>query len=652
MRLKIAIVAAGIGLLLLLGLRPQSLPFIPEARFSDAVVSHWPAALHLRQSVLELGTFPLWQDTILAGGPFAANPLNKTAYPLQWLALIFQPAPHINLMILLHLFLAGWGMWRWGRLLGMTDVAAVFCGLAYAFAPKIIAHIGAGHVDLLYALAWWPWLMASVFQLARASNLSARLTLQVDLFATLVFLSDVRLSLFALALALAYGLAEVIKSRRWRVIVWPLPSVAIFIVLTLSVTIPLLAWQPWMNRASLTPDDAGVFALEGGQLVGLLLPPHSGNPETIAYLSLPILLLASIALVSALRKHIFWLGVILFSALYALGQNGPLWPLLVNVFPFLLWFRVPSRAWFVVVLASCLLAGHGLQTLMQTVERLRQDNKLPRLALKRLAIAGGMGASLFCGGFTLLVLTDLPMTIGIGVIATGVLLGVVLLLGFYRRLSPPQLAYALIAVLFIDLAWTGYQWLEWRGPDTWLTHQTELVERLQSDNPARIYSPNFALEQQVAAANDLHLFYGVDPFQLTGIADAITQGSGVSSESYSITRPPMNLDDGGDPDEALRLVNRDSTPDTGILAQWAVSHVVATYPITHERLSLAATIGDLFVYRNLDFAGDQTTGWPDWDGLPDEATIARLNQFTIMAALVSALGLVICLVAWRFMRDE
>ena len=638
------LIGAGLIYLLLVGLGPQALPFVPGEAFSDSVTAHWPAAYHLRQSVLIEQTFPYWQETTLAGGPFAANPLNKTAYPLQWLALLLPPALHLNVMILMHLILAGWGMWRWTRMLGLDDAPAVFSGLAFAFAPKMLAHVGAGHVDLIYALAWWPWLMAGIHQLVHMEKMTLRSMIPVGVFGALVFLGDVRLSLFAFAVALAYGVVEIVKTRRrllFRRFVFP--AMMLF-MLTLAVTVPLLAWRPYMNRASLTTDDAGVFSLESGHLVGLLLPPHSGNPETITYLSLSVLLFAGIALVAAPRRHIFWGVALLVAVLYALGINGPLWPLLVDVLPFLLWFRVPSRAWFVVVFGACVLAGHGLQTIMQTVARLRDQGELSRLALKRLAIAGGMGASLFCGGFTLLMLSDLPSTIGIGVIAVGLVLGLVLLLGFYGRLSPHRLALALIVVLFLDVAWTGAQWMEWRAPDTWLTHQDDLVAALQADNPARIYSPNYALEQQVAAANDLHLFYGVDPFQLTGIADAISQGSGVPQAGYSVVLPPLILDEDDediDPDEALRTANMDAAPDTAILAQWAVSYVVATYLLDHERLSLLDTVGNVYVYRNLDYDSGGVQGWPHWDGLPDETTVSTLNQATLIATLFSGIAFAI-----------
>ncbi|MBZ0301565.1 MAG: hypothetical protein K8J31_17600 [Anaerolineae bacterium] len=660
--MRLSLVGLCAAFLFLAGLRPDSLPFIPEARFSDAAVTHWPAAAYLRASVLERGEFPSWQTTILGGQPFAANPLNKTAYPLQWLVLILPPALHLNVLILLHLLLAGWGMWRWTRHGGLSDAAALCSALAYAFAPKVLAHIGAGHVDLLYALAWWPWLMDSVQQgLTENEVRPVRTILQTSLFAALMFLADVRLSLFGLVLAAGCGVWETRRQARWSRLIYAVPVVALFGLLTLSVTVPLLGWQPYLSRSTMTAADAGVFALEGGQFVGLLLPPRGGNPETLTYLGLPVLLLAGVALFSAPRRYAFWWIAILLAALYAMGTHGPLWPVLVETLPLLRWFRVPARAWFVVVLAASWLAGHGLESVMRMAVQVRRDGTLNRLAILRLAAAGGMGAAVFCGAFTLALLTDLPAAIGIGVMMVGALLGVTLLLTLYGRLTPKWVAMALTLVVFFDLAWSGHGWLEWRGPDRWLTPQQALVEALQAETPTRIYSPNYALEQQTAAANGFSLFYGVDPFQLSGVVNAIAQGSGVPVAAYSVVLPPLDLtpaeDDARSAEMLLRTANQDAVLDTEVLAEWGVSHVVATYPILHNHLELRSEVDGDYLYANLDAdppAELNGLGWPNagWPGLPDEATVAQLNQQTTVAAGVASLSLIICmaLLVWGIFR--
>lgn len=645
---NLLVIALGGIFLLLAGLRPESLPFMPEARFSDAAVSHWPAALHFRQSIWTRGEYPVWQETILGGGPFAANPLNKTAYPLQWLALLIpSPALFLNAMIVLHLFLAGWGMWRWMRALDLPESAALLSAVAYTFAPKLIAHTGAGHLDLLYALAWFPWLMQSVVAVKQTASL--RRVAQIAVFAALLFLADVRLSLFALSLAAVYGLLQV---RRPTQILAFVPALLLFAIFTLSATIPLLLWQPYLNRADITQVDAGLYSLEVGNLIGLLLPPHGGNAETMVYLSLPVLVLALIAVISSPRRHLFWIVMITLALLYALGLNAPLWPLLTQIAPGLLWFRVPSRAWFVVTLAACVLAGYGLQIVVNAVERLRQGEALARLPLRRLALAGWIGASLFCGGFTLAVLTDLDSTIGLGVAGIGGLLGLLLLLALYGGIAPERLAALLILLTLADLGWTGRTWLEWRAPDRWLTHQAALVAALQSSMEGanlasvRIYSPNYALEQQVAAANGLRLFYGVDPFQVHSVVEAIEQASGIENARYSVIQPSLPPDVQSDAD--IVTANCDLLPDYEKLGEWGVWFIVTTCPLPTNSSPMTVVDG-VYVYRNPGYV-PQTVNWPV--SSPDATQIARLNNVTIIAALVSGLSFITWVVwlLWKWRK--
>src|SRR5688500_14824142 len=139
MRLKIALVTLVVFCLLIIGFRPDAMPYLRhDARYSDAVLAHWPNAVFFRESVLERGEFPVWRETTMGGVPFAANPLNKTAYPFQWLVLLLPPLLHLNFLILLHLFIAGSGMWIWARSLGLRVEAAAISTLAYALEPRII----------------------------------------------------------------------------------------------------------------------------------------------------------------------------------------------------------------------------------------------------------------------------------------------------------------------------------------------------------------------------------------------------------------------------------------------------------------------------------------------------------------------------------
>lgn len=641
----ILIIGVTVVFLIMLGMRSDTLPFIPDAEFSDAVISHWPAALFLRQSILEHKIFPLWRETLMAGQPFAANPLNKTAYPLQWLVLLLPPILHLNIMIVLHLTIAGFGMGKWVRSLGLAKESAILSSVAYAFAPKIIAHLGAGHLDLLYAMAWWPWLMWAIWRTGQPDSNRVRNICLLGIFSGLLFLADVRLSLFALSVAAAYGFWNIIHSRAWKKILGYMPAVVLFLLLTVSVIAPLMGWRPYLSRADMTLKDAGVYSLEAIHFIGLILPPHTGEFETLTYLGLPILILAIIALLSDFRKHSFWFVLLVLSILYALGINSPLWRLLADLIPGLLWFRVPSRAWFVLVLVVPLLAGYGLAQLMHVIEKLRAEEEIRLLVVRRLAIAGLMGASLTCALISLYLLNkpplEFPPEVGIGVVIGGVSCGIILLIAYYGVLQPQWIARLLIIVTLADLAWMGHSWLEWRSPNLWLEPYNQLAQTLQAENPARIYSPSYSVPQQVAVAHGLYLFGGVDPFQLIGVNRAIAEGGGISSQAYSVVQPPII---GVEKDTASEIIPAVAL-DTKILAEWDVSHLVSAYPLENPRLQPVSQINETYIYANRDYSPDDLLAWPEgWSGLPDADEIARLNDITLLSAFISVVAFVVSLI--------
>jgi hypothetical protein len=632
MRLKLGTLALAGIFLLLSGFRLGSLPYTPGMPFSDAATSHLPAAQFLRESVLENGEFPVWRETIMAGQPFAANPLNKTAYPLQWLALLLSAEIHLDLMILLHLLLAGAGMWWFAKALGLREAACALAALSYGLAPRMVGHLGAGHLDIVYALAWLPWLLGTCYALITSDADKLRNILWVALFAALMLLADVRLSLFGLALAGAYVFYEALRQKRLRRIEFFAQAGLLAGLLTLSLFVPLLVWQPSLSRAGLTMQDAGVFSLAPAQLLGMVFPPRTGNIETLTYLGLPVLVLAIVGVVTARRW--FWTGAAGVAALYALGINAPLWTTLVQVFPPLLMFRVPSRAWLVLALSAALLAGFGLEWLIRVVEQCNV-RRVPLLALVGTLVAIISGVFLT---------VSVPAVNGLSVLVGGGGIGIICLLALAGRLRGERLALAVLVIVFLDLALMGRGWLEWRTRDAWLPpQQMALAQRLTELDAYRVYSPTYSLQQQVAEEYHLRLFGGVDPFQLKFINVAIEQGSGVQASGYSVVMPPLTGND-------LATVNRDAVPDTAVLGEWGVTHVAAAYALDVPNLRLVEEVapmqagdGMIYLYANTDPAlTTEFYGSPHWIGqiASYDGTIPILNFLTETAALFSGVALV------------
>ncbi len=643
MRLKL--LAAGlIGIFLLAcGLRPDGLPFAPGAAFSDAAVAHYPAAVYLRHSIVDEGSLPLWWELNMAGQPFAANPLNKTAYPLQWLALIFPPTWHLNILIVLHMAIAALGMACWTQALAFRRQAVLISAVAYALSPRIAAHTGAGHLDLLYALAWFPWLMWAIRDWF-TSSFSARKLLGLSLIAALILLADVRLSLFAYAIGIIYGIFEAARDHRWTHAFKSTLAIPVWALLIVALIVPLLLWQPYLSRTDLSVAEAGVFSLEPGQLAGLVLPQTHGNVETLTYTGISVLALAVIALIAQPAKHLEWLVMGGLAIVYALGSNSIVWRVLVEALPFLRWFRVPARAWLIIALTTPLLAGYGANWLLTAAgDRRGQPRLIERIRLLTLI---GLVIAVTCGLFSWVSLPDLAES-GRHLLVIGGATGVIIVLALAGRLADSRLAVALMVVVAVDLTLVGHSWLEWRGEDAWLTPYTQMAETLRADNADRVYSPAYSLPQQVAAAYDLHLFGGVDPFQLQGIVQAIANGSGVREQGYSVVQPPLTGVEGDD----LSGANRAAVPDTDALGRWQVSHVVGPYPIDQPRLELLDIIQGIYVYRNLDYRlGIDSASVPRWalgqEELPDTETVMAINRTTGLTMVTSGIAFAACLLIY------
>lgn len=637
MRLKFGLIALGLSFLFVTGLRPDTLPYPrTNARFSDSVVAHWPNAQFLRESMLARNEFPLWRETTFAGQPFAANPLNKTAYPLQWFVLLLPSVLHLNLLVLLHLFIAGSGMWMWARSLGMRKESVVLSVVAYASAPRMFGHLAAGHLDIVYALAWWPWLMWVVKRVALHEVGGIKAILYLGKVAVLMFIADMRVSLFGFVVAGIYVLFLLFRVRGWKSILTFGIAGFVTLILSIDLIVPLALWQPYLNRASLTLADAGSLSLNPINLLGMFIPSPTVGVETITYLGITILVLSLIGIMSfspALRWA--WLAILLFVALYAMGPNSFLWPLLAKVFPGLLWFRVPARIWLVIAFLAPVLAGYGLQWVLEKVDIGLSVNGLKRA---RLLVVAGMFMAMLLGGFALIAISS-PLS-GITLLVIGLLLGAVFFWFLSGSILPHLFVNIILGLLIIDLFVFGYQSLEWRGAEYWLDPYRPLAERLLELHADRVYSPTYSLEQQVAEVYGIHLFGGVDPFQLTGVVDAIEKGSGVPVEGYQVVVPPLT---GIESDADIQYANRNAIIDTVRLGQWHVSHVVAAYPLENRRLQLVNEINGDFIYTNLDYvSSDSITtvpGWPvGWPDLPDNATVSRLNQATTATYVISAIG--------------
>jgi hypothetical protein len=443
------------------------------------LISHLPNAEYWRDSLWRYGQWPLWNAQLFGGQPFAADPLAGMWYPPNALLLILPLTFGFNLLLALHLAWAGYGLFRFLQAEGLATAPAFFGGLAFAFTPKLIAHLGAGHVSLVFAAAWTPWLMLALRAVSTHGGL--RPGAMAGAVLAVIFLADPRWAFYAGVLGAAYWIAH-----------WPqrdAPAAAFglvvsFATLSAALALPLLDFVTRTDRSALTLAEAAVYSLPPRYLLGLIIPPLRGFHEWMTFLGIAPLLLAILGIVWAARRLWFWILTALGAAAFSLGSNFVMFPLLFSVLPGLSLLRVPSRAWFIVALAVAVLASHGLQLLMDVV--------LPQLRARST---------------------------------------------LYRWLpSARPLALALIALTSLDLWRVNVTLVEARPRPArnvaaaWIAAQPGLF---------RVYSPSYSLPLD----DGLQHVDGVNPLHLAAAARFIERAGGVPRAGYTVTLPPFASDD-------------------------------------------------------------------------------------------------------------
>ncbi len=374
----------GLGLLLpVVWLLPNLGGFVFNAgsAFTDMAVSHYPNALFIQQSLKTGGEVPLWSPQILSGTPFAADPLSGLHYPFGWIALLFPLPFGLNLTAVLHLIFGGMGMYLFLRGEELQPEVALFGAIAYESMPKLFSHLGAGHLTLVYAAAWAPWLLCA--QQAAGRNMR-KYWMAPGVVLGMIFLADPRFAAVAGVLwagYLIYGWAARRMNRsegQGRREAW---MVAGTILLALGVgavlLIPMLEYVKLSTRSLMTPADLQTLSLPPLQLLGLLVPNLSGTAEWMLYPGAAVLSLALLGVVLPGQSRRKWVWGLLFglSLVWSMGEFVPGLGLL-NRLPGFNLLRVPPRMMLAGFTGLIILACMGLQKLLDHPAGL---HNLPRI---------------------------------------------------------------------------------------------------------------------------------------------------------------------------------------------------------------------------------------------------------------------------------
>ena len=542
-----------------------------QSAYSDLLISHYPNLHYLRESILNDHQIPLWSTLIHSGAPFAANPLAGVFYLPGWIAIFFALPAGVSLALAAHVVFGTWGMYRFLGQKEIGEAGRLLGALAFGLMPKVAAHFGAGHVTLIYAISWTPWLLACSGKDKSGWKTGA--------IAGMLFLADPRWSVYGGLLWISHEIAHR-HIQNWKDLIKYLKASLIASLISAPLLLPMLEYLTLVSRADLTSGDILAGSLPVGNLIGMIIPGSSGNTEWYLY-SGGVLLAMFIGQLfrSDLRRiNRFWNAWIAISLLFALGTWGIKadW---VSKIPIVNLMRVPARSLFIAGFSMAVIAGKTVDSLSMFVKR-NPKQRIISLGLISFGVMMIGGVILITGAKPLMVIWGLVFF---------VICGLCLLL-LNRIPSKRHAAWLLIGLVVIDLLGAG--WAAYDIQKKGLREPNDIhMMLIKDEEDFRIYSPSHSVAQYLAAEHNLELTDGVDPMHLAAYADFMEEASGVPQEGYSVTIPPFST---GNPSRD----NRHAIINAALLGLLNVKYVVSEFDLTGKEISLIAVEGNTRLYAN------------------------------------------------------
>src|SRR5262249_55384533 len=147
-------------------------------RGTDPVIGLGPADLYVEiiptiqygYSSLRTWHFPLWNPYQLCGEPFFAVGWTGLLYPPNWVRLFIDPLLSVEVMLVFHLFWAGFGMWLLARHFRVDAFGRICAAITFMWAGWLIHNNTLPSV--VEVASWMPFVVLQSDQVALGRRLA------------------------------------------------------------------------------------------------------------------------------------------------------------------------------------------------------------------------------------------------------------------------------------------------------------------------------------------------------------------------------------------------------------------------------------------------------------------------------------------------
>jgi len=355
----------------------------------DIVDYNYPVRDFLGASLRKLSP-AVWNPYIFCGFPSHAESQGGYFYPINILLFSALPSPlAFNFSIILSFLLAGVFFWIYARTIGIKITGSTAGAVIYMFSGFFMAHLK--HLNMINVVTWIPLLFYSIEMLLRKKQIKY-IMLTGIIIGFQLLAGHLQLTYYSVITAFIYAACRFLSLNRYKKNKMELLKKMLFpIILVIIIAaglaavqlLPSTEFKPLSTRSGALDYEqtAKSLSYKPGDLLTLILPAYFGDPakanyrradaifwENCAFVGILPAILSIIGIVFMFRRNAyvrFYSFLMLFSFMFILQNTFPLQKLLWYCLPGINLFRFHSRYLIIAIFSLALLAGSGLDYIME-----------------------------------------------------------------------------------------------------------------------------------------------------------------------------------------------------------------------------------------------------------------------------------------------
>jgi hypothetical protein len=328
---------------------------------------------------------PLWNPYIFSGQPFLANPTAGILYPLNYLFALINVDYAFGYLFVIDTILIGLFTFLYSRAIKLSEFASLVSSVVFMFSGTIATRIFPGHLFVVDAFVWFPLILFSFEKIISTQKIMFAFLGSTAMF-LIIIAGHTQIAFYSIFISLGYlllrSLTEYYRNKDLKKIVKIYTFTFLSLLFALGLSAILLL--PMLEFSKLSVRNIGIsfqfataFSTHPYQLLSFILPNFYGSNtnntfwgignewEVIAYLGIIPLMLCALALCCKRNKYTFIFAVLaVFSILFSLGKHFFLFSIFFKFIPFFATFRVPARMLFMYSFSVSILAGFGIDFLL------------------------------------------------------------------------------------------------------------------------------------------------------------------------------------------------------------------------------------------------------------------------------------------------